>query len=118
MSKTLSLIAFMGMFFSFLNAQLTLTDLNNIVFWYSADSVGTDINNNISSLYDRSGNGFNAVQSQITNQPLLINDYNNQPVISFNGINSYMDCDFNQTFNSPNTFFIIHFLLMYCLSTR
>src|SRR5690554_3051176 len=106
MLKYTSLIVLFNLITFCVNGQTSPSGINDIIFWYSADTVTQDSNSKVSVLHDKSGNGFNAVQNQIANQPSLVNEYG-QASLLFNGVNNYLDCDFNQSFNSPNTFFIL-----------
>ncbi|PKR81964.1 hypothetical protein CW751_01095 [Brumimicrobium salinarum] len=107
MIKYVFLTLFIGIISFCVQTQTDPNDINDIILWYSADSVTQDSNNNAAILHDKSGNGFNAVQTIPSRRPNIIYDFNNHPSLSFSGYYNYMDCDFNQTFNSPNTFFII-----------
>lgn len=86
-------------------AQFNPTQINNIVFWYSADSVAVS-GNSVSILYDRSGNGFNAEQTNNARQPTLVNGLNDLPSLYFDG-NDNLGINFYQNFDSSNTIFII-----------
>ncbi len=63
--------------------------------WWSADSVIKDGSDNVSQLFDLSGNGRHATQSTGANQPNFIADgganFNNLPVIRFNGTTNFLE---------------------------
>ena len=77
----------------FVNAQ-TANDIRNIdglVAWYSADSVHLTADNHVDTLYDKSGNGFNVIQTSNDAQPTLFdNAFNENPSIVFDG-NDYLN---------------------------
>ncbi|MEN9303899.1 MAG: hypothetical protein RL264_2328, partial [Bacteroidota bacterium] len=59
----------------------------------------------------QSGSGFHFTQTTASARPTLIASVpslNNQPVIQFDGTTDFMSVDFGQTFQAPNTYFIIH----------
>jgi hypothetical protein len=72
----------------------TLLGGPNNKLWLSANSgtSSTTDGANISNWNDRSGNGNNATQSTIANQPILKNNIQNgQPVIRFDGANDFLN---------------------------
>jgi hypothetical protein len=76
--------------------------------WYNAESVIKDSSNSVSQMNDLSGNNYHLQQPIAAKQPLWTdNQLNGKPVISFDGIDDFMTVNFGQTFEQPNTFFIV-----------
>ena len=65
------------------------TPVNGLKLWLKADAgVTKDANNQISAWADQSGNGNNALQSTLGNQPLWVGSaVNGKPVVRFDGAN-------------------------------
>ncbi|HOL99057.1 MAG TPA: hypothetical protein PLE86_11305, partial [Bacteroidales bacterium] len=91
---------------SFLFSQIPQDEL---ILWLSADSVEI-IDGKVARWYDRSENDYQILQNSATARPTfaIASELNNQPVIVFNGTNSYLDGGniLNLGTNS-HTFFII-----------
>ena len=88
--------------------QIIPTDVSNLNLWLRADSVELD-NVNIVKCYDLSGNNNHASQTNLNLQPTFITGQaliNNQPTISFDGINDYLIGE-GITGNSSDFSFII-----------
>ena len=81
------------------------SQLEEGVFWLSADSLVETMDGFVSEWSDISGNGFQAVQSLESFRPSFVQDViNNRPVVRFN--NAFLFSDFGTTFVQPNTIFI------------
>src|SRR5690554_3568157 len=91
MIKCFLLFLLISIFSFCAHAQTTPNDINDVIFWYSGDSVTQDSNNKVSILHDKSGNGFNAVQNQLIHQPVSVDEHGHS-TLSFDGVNHYMDC--------------------------
>lgn len=82
----------------------------NVHRWYSADSVKTDMGNNVSILYDKSGNNGHATQSVGSAQPTLFKNggssFDKRPVLRFNGTTDFLEiADFDYVdYNNLNVF--------------
>lgn len=90
------------------NTQIIPADISNLNLWLRADSLELD-NLNVVQWYDLSGNGNHASQTDPNLQPTFITGQaliNNQPTISFDGINDYLIGE-GVTGNSSDFSFII-----------
>ncbi len=77
----------------FVNAQTAdeIRGINGLVAWFSADSVHLTADNHVDTLYDKSGNGFNVIQTSNDAQPTLFdNALNGNPTMVFDG-NDYLN---------------------------
>ncbi len=67
----------------------------NVKRWYAADSVKADMGNNVSIMYDKSGNGGDAIQLTGSAQPKLRNNggqsFNKRPVVRFSGPTHFLN---------------------------
>jgi PKD repeat protein len=84
---------------------------NDAKLWVNAGNGVIQTSGTVSQWNDQSGNGFNLTQTSLAAQPTLINSVstlNNQPVLQFDGTTDFMSVDYGQTFQSPNTYFVIH----------
>jgi hypothetical protein len=76
-----------------LSAQLIPNSLSNLSLWLKSD-IGVTLNGStVSSWNDQSGNGFNAIQNTVANQPLFIstdNNLNSYPSLKFDGVNDLL----------------------------
>ena len=85
MKKVLSVLAVLFVSFQ-LNAQWI--PANHLQLWVRADSGAVMNGSNVSKLTDLSGNGNDAIQTDTSRQPLLIdNGLNQKPVLRFDGVN-------------------------------
>ncbi len=75
------------------NAQ-SVTNIDDLAVWYSADSVHITTDNYVDTLYDKSGNERHATQSTKSKQPQLCvcQDLNNRCVLYFNGTSDQLVC--------------------------
>lgn len=61
------------------------TDLPNLLFWYKADSLVASDGDSIGTWVDQSGNGNDAIETNVPNQPIYkTNIINGKPVLRFN----------------------------------
>ena len=88
-------------------AQLPVT--TNLQLWLKADAgITKDGSNNVAAWADQSSNMKTASQSNVTIQPLWVdNVINGQPVIRFDGINDLMTTDVTGPGGTEFTFFVL-----------
>ena len=85
------------------------SSFSGLGLWLRGDSgVTADANKDVSVWKDYSGNGNDAKQSTISNEPILVDSIgllNNKPVLRFNGIGDYMA--FNRMTNIRDCYFVV-----------
>jgi hypothetical protein len=87
---------------------LSASILNNATLWLNADSLVTLSDGKVSEWKDLSGNNFHAIQNSPSNRPIIKNNaLGDYPAIKFNGQNSFLVSEFNQSFDQPNTYFVV-----------
>jgi hypothetical protein len=91
-----------------LQRRLWTPALERPAVWYDAADISTiTIETGVSEWRDKSGNGFNAIQSSTTNQPTYINQaINGLNIIRFNGSNQWLNHNANIS-PAPHTVFAI-----------
>jgi len=95
-----------GDYFSLAQTVNTLLASQNPVFWVRA-STGTTGSPDISIWADQSGNGTNAIQNTIANQPTLVSSaLNGNPVIDFSGNTDILSIN-NPPTNLNSTIFTV-----------
>lgn len=92
-------------FFEQAQAQIPTQDLK---VWLCADSGMVLSGSNVAQWTDLSGNGNHFTQGIPARRPLLQNNsINGKSSVFFDGSDDILECDFNDTINQPNTFFIL-----------
>ena len=84
MKKVLSVLVFLIVTFK-LNAQVLPT--SDLLLWLKSDTGVDTLNGTVSRWHDQSSNGNEAIQTDLSRQPLLVgNILNGKPVLRFNGL--------------------------------
>ncbi len=91
-----------------LSAQTNPGDFSSLFLWYSGDSI-SGTGTSIDTLYDLSGNGHHASQSNNNYKPVVSHDslFFYYPVLSFDGSNDFLYAAFDDTIPQPNTVFVL-----------
>jgi hypothetical protein len=85
-------------------AQVPTSDL---LVWLKADAGVDTLNGTVSRWHDQSGNGYDAIQSNTSRQPLLVADaLNGKPVLRFDGFHQRLEFT-NSTVMSEFTIFMV-----------
>jgi hypothetical protein len=86
-------------------AAFTPSSLTNVVFWGSADSTGLSDNDPISTWFDKSGHGINAIAGSGQEPILKTNVLNGKSGVKFSG-GQYFDIALG-SITQPYTFFVL-----------
>lgn len=79
----------------------------DMICWYDSVSVVKDGSNYIEELTDKSGNGYDIVQTVQADKPLWVNNQQNgYPHIRFNG-SQFLQLAFGMSYSQPITVFIV-----------
>jgi hypothetical protein len=111
MKKYISILCFSILGVFTLKAQILPNSLSNLSIWLRADAGVITVSGAVSQWNDQSGNGNNAAQTTATSRPLLANSlqYNNLPVIRFDGSNDVLVGNTIPNLNSDNlTIFVLN----------
>jgi len=104
MKKVLSVLVFLIVTFK-LNAQVLPT--SDLLLWLKSDTGVDTLNGTVSRWHDQSSNGNDAIQTDLSRQPLLVgNILNGKPVLRFNGLHDRLEFT-NSTPMSRFTIFMV-----------
>ncbi|MFA4852422.1 MAG: hypothetical protein WC599_07885, partial [Bacteroidales bacterium] len=84
------------------------TTIPGLILWLAADSVHFSFGSSIDTIYDLSGNGNHAVQTNTSFQPILLNSIpqlNYHSVIQFDGTDDYLQL--NTSINNIRSVFLV-----------
>ncbi|MEN9303861.1 MAG: hypothetical protein RL264_2290, partial [Bacteroidota bacterium] len=97
--------------FCFVNFSFSQVTTSGMKLWLKADDGVLQSGGVVSQWNDASGNGFNLTQSTTSARPQFVSNtpnFNNKPVVRFDGVDDFMSVDFLQSFSAPNSFFIVY----------
>jgi hypothetical protein len=102
-------------------AEKDIGFVNNVLDVSDLQSFCSGTNGFITTWYDQSGNSRNFTQTTAANQPQIVSSgsvltSNGEPIIDFNGTNSYMDGAWSSFFTSTTNDFSIFNVLKYDVS--
>ncbi len=88
-------------------AAIAQVPASGLLVWLKADAGVDTLNGTVSRWHDQSGNGYDAIQTNTSRQPLLVaNALNGKPVLRFDGF--YQRLEFtNSTLMSEFTIFMV-----------
>lgn len=103
------------------NSEQNIGFVNNVLDTSSLTTFCGSGNGFVTTWYDQSGNARNATQSTAANQPQIVSSgsiltSNGEPIIDFNGTNSYMDGAWSSFFTTTTDDFSIFNVLKYDVS--
>ena len=80
---------------------------DHMILWVRSDSVEV-IDDKVETWYDLSGNDYHLQQASSALRPAFIDSVlNNYPSVTFNGVNNFLQVNFGQAYNQPNSVFVI-----------
>ena len=94
--------------FLFIPVSFSQIPMNGLQLWLKSDA-GIVLNgSNVSSWQDQSGNGYDAIQSNMNRQPIFVdNELNGKPVLRFDGSNDKLGFTGSLTMTQISFFIVI-----------